>query len=649
MVANFVDQNLTILITGAAGTPATVALGFRPGAIAAGDFTGNAAIDLAVTDWDGNTVRIVPGAGNGTFTAARSPIPTGVNPRRIAVADFNADGAADLAITNAGGSSVTVLLRAAQGSPGGNGDRRRRATAGHHRAGFQRRRAPRPRAGRIRHGLLPTAAAPARRRLRGRSGLPGEVGDGPVAIASSDFNRDGLPDVVTANQAASTASVRLRTAAGFVGDATPEVATDTGASAVTVVDANADGRSDLAVANYTDNSVSLLLNSTPPPPPPPPPNLDKDADGVKIPTDCDDNNPAIRPGRRTSPGTGSIRTATAGTRGIRSSRGRSGVHVDLPAGRLQRVHSADGQARAQGRSVRLTCNSKRLGCPLSSKKIRVKKNAGKRSLLKYLDEREAAQGRPGAVAGDDAGTVAEWYMEDARLSPRSVARCVGRARRSSAAVRGADGQSSPASSSGSVTGRRQVKRSQTYAAARPSTGSRPASSGTSAAGPPGEHDVRAVRAAHDPLERRRVRAGDRDLLHRGEVEVHRLQQMPERVRVLRRDAVQQPDHPERRLLVAVLAGQRREPQQAERGGRGAGRDRGVLEVLAPRDQRLVVVRGREEAAVVGVGEAGDDRVRELARRVEPARVERRAVERQERLEQERMVLEVGGERASPWL
>ena len=113
--------------------------------------------------------------------------------------------------------------------------------------------------------------------------------------------------------------------------------------------------------------------------------------------------------------------------------------------------------------------------------------------------------------------------------------------------------------------------------------------------------------------------------------------------MLGRDRVQQPQLPQRGVLVPRLAGQARQPQQAERGGRAAGRDRRVLELLAAGDQRLVVGRGGEEAAALGVGEAVEDLVGERARLGEPARVEGRLVEREQRLEQERVVLEVGVE------
>ena len=101
------------------------------------------------------------------------------------------------------------------------------------------------------------------------------------------------------------------------------------------------------------------------------------------------------------------------------------------------------------------------------------------------------------------------------------------------------------------------------------------------------------------------------------------------------------DHALRLLLVAMVAGQRSESQEAVRGGGVARGDRVVVDVLAARDQLLVVGGGGEEAAVLGVGEALDHRVRGRAGGVEPARLEGRLVERQQRLDQKGVVLQIG--------
>ena len=99
---------------------------------------------------------------------------------------------------------------------------------------------------------------------------------------------------------------------------------------------------------------------------------------------------------------------------------------------------------------------------------------------------------------------------------------------------------------------------------RPSTGSRPASSGTPSGSPAGQHQVGAKLRSHHPGQLAGVVAGQRHLAHRGQVEVGRQQQVRERVRVPGRQRVQQRQHAHRALLVGVLAGQRGQPQQAQR-------------------------------------------------------------------------------------
>ena len=72
-------------------------------------------------------------------------------------------------------------------------------------------------------------------------------------------------------------------------------------------------------------------------------------------------------------------------------------------------------------------------------------------------------------------------------------------------------------------------------------------------------------AAHDALQSAAVLADERDLAHGGEVEVQRLQQMPERLPdTAARSSCSSRSWPTARLLVAALAGQRGEAQQPER-------------------------------------------------------------------------------------
>ena len=98
------------LFTPFIGSP--IQVGNYPEAIKTGDFNGDGIQDFAVANANDNTISILLGNGDGTFTAASgSPFNAGIGnfPFFIAVADFNNDGNLDLAVVNGRDNSVSFL------------------------------------------------------------------------------------------------------------------------------------------------------------------------------------------------------------------------------------------------------------------------------------------------------------------------------------------------------------------------------------------------------------------------------------------------------------------------------------------------------------------------------------------------------------
>jgi hypothetical protein len=259
-----------------AGSPVPVADG--PGAIAAGDFNGDTRPDLAVARLDGAAVSILYRDASDGFSVGEN-YAVGTNPRHLAVDDFNSDGRPDLAVANLGRDDVTVLLRTAGGSfatePAVSvGDQPANVLA----EDFNDDGAPDLAV--TNFGSNTVSILLRKETNDGFSqevGSPIGVGTGPIGLATGDFDSDGAPDLAVANNSDDTLTVLRRTTGGFAPDPEDPISVGNGPYGLAVQDFDADARPDIALGHDGASELWVLLNTTTPPPDPV---IDTDGDGV---------------------------------------------------------------------------------------------------------------------------------------------------------------------------------------------------------------------------------------------------------------------------------------------------------------------------------------------------------------------------------
>lgn len=237
-----------------------------PHSIAATDVNGDRKTDLAVANYDSNTVAIRLGDGAGAFDAPSS-IPVGTGPLGLAAGDLNGDRKMDLAVANADSDDLSILLGAGQGGfsagptiPLTNGpwyvvvedlnrDRRLDLVVAH--VGFSGTTVPSTDVSiLLGDGGGSFAHAP---------GSPITVGRAPYGVEIADFNRDRNPDLAIANQFDNFVSILLGDGTGrFQPAPTSPVVVGSGPSWLVAADFNGDRNVDIAVA-VASGTIPILL------------------------------------------------------------------------------------------------------------------------------------------------------------------------------------------------------------------------------------------------------------------------------------------------------------------------------------------------------------------------------------------------------
>lgn len=185
------------------------AIGISPISIVSGDINGDGIADIVTGEGGTSEIAIYYGTGNGSFSG-RTAVATSGNPLSISVADINGDLIDDFVVADVSGSDLTIHY--------GN-----------------------------RNNTVTIQAV-------------SSYANAQYAVTTGDLNGDGRIDLISTDYNGDAINVSLRNANGtFAASVSYFIGTGAGSRQVALGDFNGDGVLDVVSANYSAQSVSMLL------------------------------------------------------------------------------------------------------------------------------------------------------------------------------------------------------------------------------------------------------------------------------------------------------------------------------------------------------------------------------------------------------